>query len=374
LTRQFSRFAEEQLMGLLDRMMRPVIWNPRGCVPSLESLNSAHGVVTKQDVTALVGGGTPHPLTVVELAGGKVIASLRMAATAGDVVIGGLQGLHESPNPCDHYLLKPRLRVRLLKYRRGRALLLGCGAGGNYFHWLMDSVPRWKILQAANYSEYDFVLLPERVSPFEGELLDLLKIPPDRRLRCSKNFVHQFERLVVPAMPFPHLKVPAWVCAWVRSLFPAGGSGPEKIFISRGGWRRRRMVNQAELEARLQREGFVTIQPEQFSVAEQARLFSSAKCVVGAHGAGLLNMVFAPADALLVELFHPDYIPLAFQNMAAATGFRYTAVIGNRRNKLETTPEKQFEFGIEFEIDISAVVRVIAENQFCAKTEPVPSR
>lgn len=352
-------------MGLFKRIIRPVFWKSKGCVPSLERLDGSHGLISKQDVTLTVGGEASYPLTVVELADGKVIGSVRMAATASDVVIGGLQSLHESLQPCDHYLLKPRLRCRFLKYRRGRALLLGSNAGGNYYHWLLDSAPRWRILQAANYSEYDFVLLPGKGLPFEDELLDLLKIPPARRLRCSKNFVHQFERLVVPAMPFPRYQVTPWVCAWVRSLFPAGGTGLGKIFISRGSSRRRRLVNQAELEARLQREGFVSIQPERFSVVEQARLFSSAKCVVAAHGSGLVNMVFAPAGAQLVELFHPDYIPRAFENLSAVAGLRYTAVIGNRQNRTETAGEKSSDYDFEFEVDVSAVVRRIAENEFC---------
>jgi hypothetical protein len=358
-------------MGLFKRIIRPVFWKSKGCVPSLESLDGSHGLISKQDVTLTVGGEASYPLTVVELADGKVIGSVRMAVTSNDVVIGGLQSLHESRQPCDHYLLKPRLRCRFLKYLRGRALLLGSNAGGNYYHWLLDSIPRWRILQAANYSEYDFVLLPGKGSPFEDELLDLLKIPPARRLRCSKNFVHQFERLVVPAMPFPCYQVPTWVCAWVRSLFPAGGTGLEKIFISRGSSRRRRLVNQAELEARLQREGFVSIQPERFSVAEQARLFSSAKCVVAAHGAGLVNMVFAPPNALLVELFHPDYMVQAYRNMVAASGFRHAAVIGRCLNKSGKAGEGNSDFDFEFEIDVSVVVRVIAEKQFCVKSESI---
>lgn len=351
-------------MRLFNRVPRPIFWKSSGCVPSLEMLNGAHGIISKQDVTALVGGETSYPLTVVELADAKVIGSVRMVATANDVVVGGLQSLHGKNEPCDHYLLKPRLRCRFLKYRQGRALLLGSNAGDNYYHWLLDSIPRWRIMQAANYSEYDFVLLPGRASPFEDELLGVLEIPPARRLRCSKHFVHQFERLVVPVMPFPCRRVSAWVCAWVRSLFPNKGSGPEKIFISRGGRRRRRLVNEAELEARLQREGFVSIQPERFSVAEQARLFSSAKCVVASHGAGLVNMVFAPANALLVELFHPDHIRPTYKNMAATTGLRRAAVVGHSRNRPETARKKLSEYDSEFEIDISAVVRSIAENDF----------
>jgi Glycosyltransferase 61 len=358
-------------MNLFSRIPQPVFWKSKGCVPSLECLNGVDGIISKQDVTASVGGETSYPLMVVELADGKVIGSVRMAATANDVVIGGLQSLHESHESCDHYLLKPRRRCRLLKYRRGRALLLGSSAGGNYYHWLLESMPRWAILQAANFSEYDFVLLPGSVSRYEDEILDLLKIPPARRLRCSKNFVHQFERLVVPAMPFPHRQVPAWVCAWVRSLFPNSSSGPEKIFISRGGRRRRRLLNEAELEARLQREGFISVQPERFSVAEQARLFGSAKCVVAAHGAGLANMVFAPANALLVELFHPDYIRPTYQGLAASAGLRYATAIGHCRNKPGKAVEKSSDYDSEFEIDVSAVVHTIAENEFFPGAESI---
>lgn len=361
-------------MGISKKITRPVFWKSKGCVSSLESLNGAHGVLSKHDVTATVGGEMPYPLTVVELADGKVIGNLRMAATAGDVVIGGLQGLHESHEPGDHYLLKPRRRCRFLKYQRGKALLLGSGTGENYYHWLMESLPRWKIMQAANYSEYDFVLLPETVSRFEDEILDLLEIPPARRLRCSKNFVHQFERLIVPAMPFPHRKASAWVCAWVRSLFPNDGLGAKKIFISRGGWPRRRLVNQAELEARLRGEGFISIQPERFSVAGQARLFCSAKYVVAAHGAGLANMVFAPANALLVELFHPDYIRPTYESLAASAGLRYVAMTGHCRNRSGTVPNEGSEFDSEFEIDVSAVIRTLAENEFRSRAESICSQ
>jgi capsular polysaccharide biosynthesis protein len=225
----------------------------------------------------------------------------------------------------------------------------------------MDSLPRWRILQAAGYSEYDFVLVPSPSSPFEKEVLDLLEIPPAKRLHCSKNFVHQFERLVVPAMPFPVWQVSTWASAWVRSLFQTDGAGPEKIYISRRNAPCRRLVNEVELETQLQAAGFVSIRAEQFSVAEQARLFGSAKYVVASHGAGLANMAFAPANALLVELFHPDYIRPAYENLAAAAGLRYIATAGSSRNNPGTSRRKQSDFN--FEIDVSAVARAITENE-----------
>jgi hypothetical protein len=348
-------------MKIFRRVVQPIFWNPRGHVPSLGSLNGAHGVIARRDVTEAVGAqnGKRDPLTVVELADGKIVGNLRLVATAEDVVVAGLQGLAGCTDPQNHYLLRTRYRCRLLKYRQGRALLLGGGVSGNYYHWLMDAVPRWKMLLAAKYSEYDFVLLPGPSAPFEDEILDLLEVPKAKRLRCSRNFIHQFERLVVPVMPFPEWEIATWACDWVRSLFPSKNTGPERIYISRRNATRRRLVNEAELEAQLQAMGFVSIQSERLSVAEQAAVFRSAKCVVAAHGAGLVNMVFAPANALVVELLHPGIIIRpAIKNLTVVAGQRHTIVTGELTDK----PMPRHEEDTEFKIDVSAVVRAIEEN------------
>lgn len=342
-------------------MIRPVFWRPKGLVPSLDLLGTSHGVIARYDVTAIVSGqeGGAYPLTVVEIADGKVIGNLRLAVTAGDVVIGGMQSLADCPEPENHYLLKPRCRCRLLKYMRGRALIFGGGISGNYYHWMMDSVPRWKILQAAGYFDYDYVLLPQTEASFEKEILDRLKIPEARRLRCSKHCVYQFERLVVPAMPFANWKMAGWVRDWLRSLFPAETSGPQRVFVSRRGATRRRLVNETGLETRLKAEGFVSTQPERLTVSAQASLFGAASCVVGAHGAGLANMVFAPPHALLVELFHPDIQRPYYKNLAAVSELRYVSVMGRRADN--GSPRR--EENAQFEIDPSVVSRVIAANE-----------
>jgi len=319
----------------------------------MELLDASHGVVAKRDVTAAVGGQCHerHPLAVVELARGKIIGNLRLAATADDVVIGGVQSLFGCAEPQNHYLPRRR-RFRIPKFRHGTALLLGAGNSDNYYHWLLDSLPRWKMLQTAGYLDYDYVLLHDRPAKFQEELLDRLNVPPAKRLRCSKNFIHQFERLVVPAMPFPVEEVPAWACAWLRSLFPEKFSGPERIYLSRPDAGRRQLVNGSELLAALEARGFVSLQPEQLSVTEQAKLLSSAKCVVAPHGAALTNMIFAPPGALLLELFHPQHKNRCYVNLAAACGHRYASLDGHAANDVG-------ERRLKYAIDISAVLETL---------------
>lgn len=329
-------------------------WQPKGVVASLENLPSAGDVLQKNDVTLAVSGenSSSHPLIVAALAGGKIVGDLRLAATRDDMVIGGIQTVFGCADLNGHYALNRR-RFRLPKFRHGTALLLGAANSDNYFHWLLDSLPRWKLLQAAGWRDYDFVLLHSQPRQFQDETLDWLGVPAAKRLRCSKNFVHQFERLVVPAMPFPLEEVSAWACAWLRALAPQKASGPEKIFLSRRGVGGRRLANETELQAALEARGFVSVQPEKLSVAEQAQFLSGARCVVAPHGAALTNLVFSPPGALLVELFHPQHKNRCYVNLAAACGHRYASLDG------QAVPHADAE-RLEYAVDVSAVLRTLA--------------
>ncbi len=338
-----------------QRFRVPFFWRPNGAAVSLAGLKTSDAAVMK-DVTLAVTGENPgsHLLIVAELAGGKIIDDLRLAATADDIVIDGLQSIFGCAAANDHYLLRRR-RLRINRFWRGRALLLGSNNNDNYYHWLLDSVPRWKMIQEAGWRDYDFVLLHRQPSRVQDELLDRLKVPAAKRLRCKKYCVHQFEKLVVPAMPFPPEEVPAWTCAWLRSLFSHKIPGPEKIYLSRNGGNGRRLANEEELEAALLARGFVSVQPEKMPVAEQAKLLSSARCVVAPHGAALANLIFAPRGALLFELFHPQHKNRCYVNLAAACGHRYASLDGCAINHAK---KRQ----LEYTVDVLAVLKILEEK------------
>ena len=196
-------------MSVFSQLVQSFFWRPGGFAASMEFLDASHGVVIRHDATAAVGGQYQerHPLPVVELAGGKIIGDLRLVATVDNVVVGGLQRLLGSVAPLDHYTYRRR-RFRIPKYWSGTALLLGNAIGENYYHWMLESFPRWKIFEAAGCSDFDYVLLHDQAGRFDDECLDRLGVPQAKRLRCSKNFVHQFERLLVTVLPFPLGEVP----------------------------------------------------------------------------------------------------------------------------------------------------------------------
>ncbi|MGH8023178.1 MAG: glycosyltransferase family 61 protein [Limisphaerales bacterium] len=304
-------------------------------------------------MTASLDSAKEHPLTVAELRNAKIIGDLRLVATSQDVVVAGMQRLFGCAEPQGHYILRRR-RLRMLKRWRGTALLLGAANSDNYYHWMVESVPRWKMLQAANWSDYDFVLLHSASRSFQDEVLERLNVPREKRLRCSKNFVHQFERLVVPSMPFPPEHVASWACVYLRSLFPEKAHGPEKIYLRRGAGRRR-LVNEAELEGALAEIGFSPVDSSRLTVMEQAKLMGSARWVVAPHGAALTNTIFAPPGALILDILNPQHRNNCIPNIAAACGHRYVELNGRVTNRAGARL-------LEYAVDIPSVLRLVADR------------
>lgn len=84
-----------------------------------------------------------------------------------------------------------------------------------------------------------------------------------------------------------------------------GDPALQRVFLARSD--HARLANQAEVIARLEREGFVAIYPERLSVHEQLRLVRNATHVVGAWGSQLmLAVLFGNPDLRVLVLSRPE--------------------------------------------------------------------
>jgi capsular polysaccharide biosynthesis protein len=151
-----------------------------------------------------------------------------------------------------------------------------------------------------------------------------------------------------------------WGVQWVREKFadwrkPKPGL-PRRIFISREGTRFRRCINEPEIYAIAQKYGFTTLKNEKMSFAEQMSLYSGVEMVMGAHGAGFGNMLFASEKALAIEMFPKHRAPPFYRELCGQLGQKYLKLDGPITN---LRPGLMVDFG-DFRIDPQEVENLLS--------------
>jgi len=68
------------------------------------------------------------------------------------------------------------------------------------------------------------------------------------------------------------------------------------------------------------------VDPGDFSIAEQIKLFSEAKVIIGLHGGALTNAVWMDNSGKLVEVFNHAYRTSDYQRLCAELGISYLSI------------------------------------------------
>jgi capsular polysaccharide biosynthesis protein len=202
-----------------------------------------------------------------------------------------------------------------------------CPRFRNYYHWMIQTLPKLRYLDRYERETGREVILvvPPNYPPWLSETLSLLGWPDDR-IRRSVEPVIRADRLLVPSFP----RIRRADLEWLRRQFlpPEGASEPAtdapNVFISRDRAIERRIVNDDHLMSVLSKYGFAKYRLEERSVAANIRLFNQADIVMGAHGAGLTDIVFCD-DGAVVELFGSK-VKGHYQRRAETLGVEYHPV------------------------------------------------
>ncbi len=219
--------------------------------------------------------------------------------------------------------------VRSPQRLAGKYVSLVSFDAGNYAHWLLDCLPRLDLLSPDDSSWS--VLVPQDVRPFQLESLRLLGIADERIVAMPAGAIRVESLLFARVAGRTTRPAPEHLLAIRRRLLDGAGAGGEggdrRLYVSRGG-ASRAVVDEARLAPALEAHGFEQIHPETLPLAEQIRTFAGARAVLGPHGAGMHNHLFAPAGADVIELFGRGYLYLTVQRAVAIAGQRHWHLFG----------------------------------------------
>lgn len=201
--------------------------------------------------------------------------------------------------------------------------------GGNYYHWLHDSLLRLYQVEQKLPADTKYIV-PARLHPFQRESLSLLGIQPDHCVPLDAQEALELETLYFAPPTTNSGSDRADAAGWLRErLWNACGIANPKpsrrIYITRRNAPNRRVSNEHEVEDCLSEFGFETVACEALTFRQQIQLFSSAQVIVAAHGAGLANAWFSPGGARVVDLLEASHRGWAYVywNLCCALGHAY---------------------------------------------------
>jgi capsular polysaccharide biosynthesis protein len=153
------------------------------------------------------------------------------------------------------------------------------------------------------------IIVPSRLHRYHEETLAAAGVTAARRASFDDAVV-EVERLFYPEMLSPTGHTSPHAIAWLRDVFAGHLSlalPHRRLYVTRRD-ARRRILNEDAVITLVGQYGFEVVCPGDLSVVEQVTHFSEASVIVGPHGAGFTNMIFAPEGATLVELFGSNYV------------------------------------------------------------------
>jgi capsular polysaccharide biosynthesis protein len=306
---------------------------------------------------------------VLELRDGRVVGDYAAHLTPGGLLdyetsdYYGIDGWREHP-------LYLRLRLPPATPVPGTLVSLATrGTVANYYHFVMDLLPRWGILRDAFPDLAPDAVVLNRDASYQRQLLALLEaadpgLAEARVIDQTKHLALRADRLLVPSLPNFDTQAPPWTTAWLHRTFPpiAPDGAPKRIWLTRGSRpHTRRVVNEAALRPVLDRFGFTVVDAGTLSVQEQIDQFAGAEVVAGPHGAAFTNLVFCSPGVRVLELFAPRYLNCCYWAIAAnLPGCEYRYLVGTSRRPVDPRG-RMLGVQDDINVDVGAFERLLAE-------------
>ncbi len=235
------------------------------------------------------------------------------------------------------------------------------GGVDNYYHWLVDYLPRLSILEDHPQLKDLPIYISDRNAPFQWDSFDILNIPRSRIKTVPQGHIAMVKHGYighVPGRPMQEGGDPVWMTPsnnpfnvhWLRKHFLKDIPATEKkkrYFISRENASFRRCINEKRLFEMAAEKGFEKLFNEGKSFKEQIASYAAAEAIIGPHGAGFTNMIFSPEGTKIIEMFPKNRTQAFYKTIAEQLNQPYIRLEGYiQRTFADKTPD----FG-DFEID-----------------------
>lgn len=269
--------------------------------------------------------GQPRPYFIATMPGGRVWGENGAVISPDNKLMWEFS--HELMRKAQQHSIFSQKQLPNVTYIPQTLASLNYAGSNSYYFWMFEVLARFELLRI-NGIKIDRYLLNPKLCGFQRETLPILGIPEEKQIICKPDTHIQAEKLVLTPLVADTGLVPKWICEFLKREFLINrGIKPsrefERIYISRANAYHRKVVNEEEVMGFLGKYGFVRLHFEAKSVADQAKIFSSAKVVIAPHGAALANLVFSAPGTKVIELFAPSWVRHTYWIISQHCGIDY---------------------------------------------------
>lgn len=201
------------------------------------------------------------------------------------------------------------------------------GYNRNYYHWLIDELPRLLSLEKCPDLADGPLLLDARADSWQIDALARIGVSTARFRMVDFSRATSFSQLVACSRLSTRMVAhPAAVRVMRQRLAPhSAGMTPrpgKRLYLTRKLARDRKstFLNERSVMEKFKRAGFHFVDPGTLTIDQQIELFSDAEVIAGPGGAGMTNALFAPPRAKILELSSASMLCETFGSIAAVVG------------------------------------------------------
>lgn len=225
------------------------------------------------------------------------------------------------------------------------SLVQGISAVDNYGHWLLDILPKLCISEKySNLNDFDAIYLPNIKKKFQLDSLKYFNINPNKYIDGSV-FRHIYaDKFTIPQHPYWKINeyqmdtvanIDSDIITNLREKFLKKNDNFEekKIFIDRSDSKffHSQIENLDEVYDLLKKNKFEILKLSNFSFEDQINYFNNAKIIIGAHGAGLCNLIFCRPKTKVIELSNKEFKCDVFKNISKVNNLSYYKLISTSK-------------------------------------------
>lgn len=275
--------------------------------------------------------------------GACVMSKIIIASETGILIHDGrpLGGIWFQPDYDEWFFIKDLDASLLAAPERQVATGLSMSMIGpwsnNYFHWVTQFLPKLELAdRVVGLHKIDHFLLSIGCAAFQEESLRRFGIDSAKIMMIDPTQLVEAEELVITSYPSENGTLSPWTAEFLhndellKNTCPKGRySSSSAIFLDRDPRHGKRHIqNRTEVMSMISAMGIDAVDCGDLSFAEQVSVCANARLIIGIHGAAMVNMVFAPKGAQIIELLPRNHQIPCYKYLANACHHRYESLLG----------------------------------------------